>query len=158
MRASAKLIPAARTRTSVLPSALGVGDVDELERPVDLAQQRGSQLVGAGSCANCSRSAVLRNLPTLVFGISATNSMRSGSHHFAKLRREELAQLVRRRGRALLQHDGRERPLGPLLVGDREDGRLGHGGCAMSAFSSSTEEIHSPPDLMTSFERSLIWM
>ena len=28
----------------------------------------------------------------------------------------------------------------------------------MSAFSSSTEEIHSPPDLITSFERSLIWM
>src|SRR5437899_2442081 len=38
----------------------------------------------AVSGANISRSSVLRNLPTLVFGISATNSYRSGSHHFAK--------------------------------------------------------------------------
>ena len=28
-------------------------------------------------------------------------------------------------------------------------------GCPISVFSSSTEEIHSPPDLMTSFERSV---
>ena len=28
-------------------------------------------------------------------------------------------------------------------------------GCAISAFSSSTDEIHSPPDLITSLERSL---
>ena len=28
----------------------------------------------------------------------------------------------------------------------------------MSAFSRSTDEIHSPPDLITSFDRSLIWM
>jgi len=28
----------------------------------------------------------------------------------------------------------------------------------ISAFSRSTEEIHSPPDLITSFERSLIAM
>ena len=34
--------------------------------------------------ANCSRRAVLRNLPTAVFGISSTTSNRSGSHHFAK--------------------------------------------------------------------------
>ena len=31
----------------------------------------------------CSRSAVLRNFPTPVFGISSTNSKASGSHHFA---------------------------------------------------------------------------
>ena len=30
-------------------------------------------------------------------------------------------------------------------------------GCAMIAFSSSTDEIHSPPDLMTSLARSVIW-
>ena len=29
-------------------------------------------------------------------------------------------------------------------------------GCAIRAFSSSTDEIHSPPDLITSLERSLI--
>src|SRR5262249_8290338 len=60
-----------------------VGDLAELERPVDLAEDCRSQPVWAGSVANCSRSAILRNLPTLVFGISATNSNRSGSHHFA---------------------------------------------------------------------------
>jgi len=63
----------------------GVVDVTELERRVDRRQDGGLQLVGAVSAANCSRSAILRNLPTLVFGISATNSIRSGTHHFAKL-------------------------------------------------------------------------
>ena len=77
------------------------------------------------ACANCSRSAVLRNFPTAVFGISSTNSNRSGSHHFAKLGREELAQLLRRGVLALAQHDDRERPLRPLLVRDGDDRRLG---------------------------------
>ena len=31
-------------------------------------------------------------------------------------------------------------------------------GCAMAMFSRSIELIHSPPDLITSFERSVIWM
>ena len=30
-------------------------------------------------------------------------------------------------------------------------------GWPISVFSSSTDEIHSPPDLITSFARSLIW-
>ncbi len=30
-------------------------------------------------------------------------------------------------------------------------------GDAASRFSSSTDEIHSPPDLITSLERSVIW-
>src|SRR4029079_2770891 len=49
--------------------------------------ERGAErhdVVATGSCANCSRNAVLRNLPTAVFGISAMNSKRSGSHNFAK--------------------------------------------------------------------------
>ncbi|MGK3468213.1 2-keto-3-deoxygluconate permease, partial [Klebsiella pneumoniae] len=33
---------------------------------------------------------------------------------------------------------------------------LGTTGCAMAIFSSSTVEIHSPPDLIISFARSLI--
>src|SRR5262249_20116931 len=60
-----------------------VWDVAEFERPVDLVEEDRSQPVWAGSDANCSRSAILRNLPRLVFGISSTNSNRSGSHHFA---------------------------------------------------------------------------
>jgi hypothetical protein len=31
-------------------------------------------------------------------------------------------------------------------------------GCAIRRLSSSTEEIHSPPDLITSFARSVMWM
>ncbi len=39
--------------------------------------------MGAGEPECCWRRAVLRNLPTAVFGISVTNSKRSGSHHLA---------------------------------------------------------------------------
>ena len=31
-------------------------------------------------------------------------------------------------------------------------------GWPISAFSSATDEIHSPPDLITSFDRSWMWM
>ena len=108
---------------------------------------------------NRSRSAVLRNLPTAVFGISSTNSNRSGSHHFAKLGARNSRSSSAVAVCALAQHDDRERPLLPLLVGDRDHRRLGDGGMRPSARSrASTDEIHSPPDLITSFERSLIWM
>ena len=50
----------------------------------------------AGTLANISRSSVLLNLPTLVFGISATNSKRSGSHHLAKFGARNVPQLARR--------------------------------------------------------------
>src|SRR5579862_198293 len=42
-------------------------------------------------------------------------------------RREELAEFLARRRLALAQHDRCERPLGPLLVGDRDHSRLRHG-------------------------------
>src|SRR5262249_19304961 len=65
--------------------ALGVGNVPQLERPVDLRQDGGSQLVGPVSLRTRSRGSILRNWPTLVFGIAWMNAKRSGSHHFAKL-------------------------------------------------------------------------
>src|SRR5262249_10846373 len=141
-----------------LPVRLGVGDVDDLERAVDLAQERGSHVFETGSCANWSRSAVLRNLPTLVFGISSTNSKRSGSHHLANCG-------------ARYSRSSSAVAVAPSLTTTAASGRSDHfssgiaitaasatAGCPISAFSSSTEEIHSPPDLITSFERSLIWM
>src|SRR5207302_11022431 len=110
------------------------------------------------SFANISRSSVFRNLPTLVFGISATNSNRSGSHHFAKFG-------------ARNARSSSPVAAAPSLSTTAASGRSSHftsgiaitaasatAGCAISAFSSSTDEIHSPPDLITSFERSLIWM
>src|SRR5215213_5354 len=114
--------------------------------------------LGTAALANWSRSAVFRNLPTAVLGISSTNSYRSGSHHFAYF---PLRWSVSCSGVALC----------PGLRTTTASGRSCHfgsgiaitaasatAGCAISAFSRSTDEIHSPPDLMTSLERSLIWM
>ena len=104
---------------------------------------------GAGVFANCSRRAVLRNLPTAVFGISSTNSNRSGSHHFAKWgsRSSRSSSAV---------------AVAPLLATTTASGRSPHfsSGIAITAasdtaacpiiwFSSATVEIHSPPDLMS---------
>ena len=107
-----------------------VVDRDDGDCAVDLARDELRQArpsPPAARFANCSRRAVLRNLPTAVFGISSTNSNRSGSHHLAKFGREELAQLVVGRRRPLPQHDDRERPLRPLLVGHGDDRGLGDG-------------------------------
>src|SRR5882762_1013848 len=51
---------------------------------LDHCELTAAGFVSAGRVANISRSSVLRNFPTLVFGISAMNSYRSGSHHRAK--------------------------------------------------------------------------
>src|ERR1700760_2462987 len=100
----------------------------------------------------------LSNLPTLVLGTSVMKVHWSGNHH---------------RGTRLLRNSTRSagaglRPgLGTTATSGRSD-HLGSGtaitaasktsGWAMTAFSSSTEEIHSPPDLITSFVRSEIVM
>ena len=70
-----KFTPAARTRTTDV--ALGLGDVLQLEplRPAELGDDDGFQgAAGSRAAGNISRSAVFRNLPTAVFGISSTNS------------------------------------------------------------------------------------
>src|SRR5439155_6123871 len=119
-----------------LPVAdLRIGDVDVLERPADARENRRLQAV------NISRSSILRNLPTLVFGISSMNSNRSGSHHFANCgaRKSRSSSLV---------------AVAPSFSTTAASGRSAHfssgiaitaasatAGCAMSAFSSSTDEI-----------------
>src|SRR5262249_4914892 len=134
--------------------------VDRIDRRVVEPDGLDHAPAGSGSpaLANISRSSVLRNLPTLVFGISSTNSNRSGSHHLAKFgaRNSRSCSGV---------------ALAPSFRTTAASGRSAHfssgiaitaasaiAGCAISAPSSSTDEIHSPPDLITSFARSLIWM
>ncbi len=72
----------------------------------------------------------MRNFPTAVFGISSTNSYRSGSQNFAKPGCEVRAELVVGRRRAFAKNAHGERALGPLLVRDRDHGRLGDRGMA----------------------------
>ena len=106
--------------------------------------------------AKRSRSAVLRNLPAALFGISVTNSNASGSHHFAKLgarnARSSSAVAVCP-GFSTTTASGRscQRACGTAMTAASATA-----GWPMSAFSSATELIHSPPDLIRSFERSWI--
>src|SRR6185503_3559903 len=112
----------------------------------------------AGILENSSRSSVFLNLPTLVLGISSTNSKRSGSHHFAKSgarNSRSSAAVAVAPSRSTTAASGRS---SHFASGTATTAASATAGCAISAFSSSTDEIHSPPDLMTSFERSLIWM
>ncbi len=86
------------------------------------------------------------------------NSNRSGSHHFAKFgarnSRSSSAVAVCP-SRSTTAASGRS---SHFSSGTAITAASAIAGCAISAFSSSTDEIHSPPDLITSFERSLIWM
>ena len=87
----------------------------------------GGQSADAGSATNISRSAVLRNFPTPVFGISSTNSKASGSHHFANCGSRNSRSSSAVADSPSRRHDDRERPLRPLLVGHGDHRRLGHG-------------------------------
>jgi len=71
---------------------------------------------------------------------------------------QERPQLLGVAGLALDRDDARQRALAPAVVGRAMTAASATFGWAMSAFSRSTEEIHSPPDLMTSLERSEILM
>src|SRR5207302_5461504 len=107
-----------------------------------------------------ARSTFLSNLPTEVLGTSSMKRTSSGSHHFATLSR-----------RKSTTSSCVTLPLNSGLGTAKTTGRSSHFvwgkpmtaasmilGWAMTAFSSSTDEIHSPPDLITSLVRSTIWM
>src|ERR1700694_3926027 len=98
----------------------------------------------------------LSNLPTLVLGTSVMKVHCSGSHHRG----------TRSSRKATRSAGAGDRPgLGTTATRGRSD-HFGSGieitaasktsGWAITAFSSSTEEIHSPPDLITSLVRSEI--
>src|SRR5262249_47699736 len=106
-----------------------------------------------------SRSTFLSNLPTEVLGTASMKRTSSGSHHLATsgLRKSRISLSV-------------SESLNSGLGTTQASGRSTHCGCgtAMTAASStlgwpmmvlsmSTLEIHSPPDLIRSFVRSVIW-
>ena len=83
----------------------------------------------------------------------------SGSHHFATLPSRNASRSSRVDVAARLLHDDEQRALLPLRVRDADDGRFGDRRVRPSPrFSRSIDEIHSPPDLITSFARSVICM
>ena len=100
----------------------------------------------------------MRNLPTAVFGISSTNSNRSGSHHFAKLgarKSRSSSSVADWPSRSTTTASGRS---AHFSSGTAITAASATAGWPMSAFSSATVEIHSPPDFTRSFERSWISM
>ena len=105
------------------------------------------------------RRTFLSNLPTLVFGTSSMKANSSGIHHFAT-REARCSWSSAARGLAARPRARRRR------AGARSSARRAwrsppprrSASWPISSFSRSTEEIHSPPDLMTSFERSEIRM
>src|SRR5690606_30925667 len=116
--------------------------------------RRGGQAVGSWWSAKRSRRSFLENLPTLVFGISSMKTTSSGSHHLATLsaRYSRSASLVSSsHSRTTTQASGRSAHFGwgtPITAASAT------AGWPMISFSRSTDEIHSPPDLMTSLVRS----
>src|SRR6266545_3523852 len=105
--------------------------------------------------AYMSRSVLLENLPTEVFGTSLMNVHRSGTCHFATriaMNSRSSAAVAVASGRSTTEASGRSchRSSGtPQTAASKTSG------WDMRWFSSSTEEIHSPPDLMTSLARSV---
>ena len=95
-------------------------------------------------------------MPTAVFGISSTNSNVSGSQNLAKFgaRNSRSSSAV-----AVLPSRQTQTAIGRsshFSCGIAITAASAIAGWAIRAFSRSTDEIHSPPDLITSFERSLI--
>jgi 3,4-dihydroxyphenylacetate 2,3-dioxygenase len=103
-----------------------------------------------------ARSTFLSNLPTAVLGISATNAQFSGTCQRATCPARKSASSAASAlapVRSTTQASGRspQRSSGiPITEASCT------AGCAISWFSRSTEEIHSPPDLMTSLIRSVM--
>ena len=109
---------------------------------------------------DCARSTFLSNLPTLVFGHLVDERPPLGQLPLGDVRRRGTRAARRRHASTpVAQHDARERALVPAVGRARAiTAASTTSGCAMRWPSSSTDEIHSPPDLMTSFARSVIWM
>src|SRR5438105_4793410 len=118
----------------------------------------GAALAWMGSAFE--RSTFLSNLPTEVLGTSSINRISSGNHHLATLsrRKSSTSSCVTwplNSGFGTANATGRSSHFGwasPITAASMILG------WAMIAFSNSTDEIHSPPDLITSLVRSTIWM
>jgi 3,4-dihydroxyphenylacetate 2,3-dioxygenase len=115
-----------------------------------------SRSTGSSPSASRARSTFLSNLPTAVFGISETNVQFSGTCQRATFSPRNFASSAASAvapARSTTQASGRspqrwsEMPITAASC---------TAGCAISSFSRSTEEIHSPPDLITSLIRSVM--
>ena len=96
----------------------------------------------------------MENLPTEVLGTSSMNSTRSGIHHFTTRPSSHvrMSSADRSAPSAATTHAIARSPhlveVMPMTAASATSG------WAMISFSNSTEEIHSPPDLMRSLVRS----
>src|SRR6476659_8364628 len=103
-----------------------------------------------------ARNTFLSNVPTLVFGTSSMKLHRSGICHLATCSPRNAASAAASTPEPCLRTthaNGRSCHRGsgtPMTLASTTSG------CAIKWFSSSTELIHSPPDLITSLARSVI--
>ena len=105
--------------------------------------------------SNCSRNSVFLNFPTLVRGIISTNTMESGSCHFAKVTARcclSSSAVAECPGFNTTAASGRSCHFG---CGNPTTHASFTAGCPIKQFYRSTELIHSPPDFTKSFARSI---
>src|SRR5262249_15524648 len=137
--------------------------VDRIEVRPDLVEARdrrehenGDQHRHSLKSLSCSRSAFLRNLPAAVRGIAWRKMNASGSQNFAN-------------SGSRYSRSSSGVAFAPSRSTTHATGRSSHFGCLtattaasftagwpISAFSRSTELIHSPPLLIRSFDRSVM--
>jgi hypothetical protein len=109
---------------------------------------------------NISRSSRFTILPVPVLGSGVSrNSNVRGNLEPGDALRQKLAELLRRQRLARLQHHEGRRDLAPFARRAPPPPRTPEPpGCAKMAFSTSSEEMFSPPLMMMSFFRSTMWM
>src|SRR3954449_11133871 len=122
----------------------------------NLLQAQSSALATSRSpAAYHLRITFLSNLPTEVRGTASMKVQASGSCHFATdsaRKSRSSAGFTVAPSRSTTDASGRSCHFSsgiPTTAASRTSG------CAIRAFSRSTDEIHSPPDLITSLDRSV---
>jgi hypothetical protein len=102
-------------------------------------------------------SIFFRIFPVPVFGSgSSRNSITLRLLEPPQSPPRELQQLLLTQTPPLLQHNQCRRHLTPLFIRRRHHRAFQHGSCAKIAFSTSMDEIFSPPEIIISFRRSTI--
>jgi len=74
----------------------------------------------------------------------------------ARFARAKLAQLALTGARPFVENNKGVRRLAPFFMRESDDRNLAARGCLKSTLSTSTEEMFSPPLIITSFRRSRI--
>ena len=139
-----------------------IGRVSAAAGPPDPGSAFGSVRCGRPPSAYVARTSFLSNLPTEVRGTASTNAHRSGTcqratrcpSHAQSTAASASSEPLRVSGAAprTTTASGRSPQ---RSSGTPTTAASATSGCPMRVFSRSTEEIHSPPDLMTSLARSV---